>query len=533
MIRLSIISLASVLTALPLLAESRIAPAAGASPAEKVNWNAGVPYTYDGSGNVRQIDKDRFVYDKVGRLVQAEVNGVTRVYTYDAFGNRTGCTHGPGTTDLSDCQFGQSIDSSTNRVEKLNYDDAGNIRTYQGHTYAYDILNMPVRDDSASGFAREFVYTADDERIATHAVGASWTWTIRGLDGKVLREFTSNAQGVFAWARDYVYRDGLLLASVRPSGTGVATDHYHLDHLGTPRRVTNQNNRIVGFHDYYAFGPEVSGGLAEPTPTSLQYTGHERDEWLTDGPDTLDYMHARYNAPALGRFLSLDPVTADLRTPQSWNRYAYALNNPMTYSDPTGLYTIHCGSLGADDCKAESDKFENARKDQLKSTDKKLRDAAAAYGDPGDPNGVFVSFVDPNAEDMENFNADVTAKIGDMATATYDVRFKMGMDSADLKNAVVHEGEHVRNAQAFVAALQKGVYNGDLNLTLYQTEVNAYMISWAFARTNNSVLKYNGMTIKGVMLEKQFRQELDRFLKRPPYSLTTERVKCQFMPCNW
>ncbi len=337
MIRLTIVSLASILAAAPLLADARIAPAAGPAPAEKVNWNNGLQYTYDGSGNVRQIDKDRFVYDKAGRLVQADVNGVTRVYTYDAFGNRTGCTHAPETTEVSDCQFGQSIDSTTNRVENLNYDDAGNIRTYQGHTYTYDILNMPVRDDSGGGMAKEFVYTADDERIATHLVGSSWTWTIRDVNGKVLREFASNAQGAFTWTRDYVYRDGLLLASVRRTGIGAAREHYHLDHLGTPRRVTNQNNRIIGFHDYYAFGPEVSGGLTEPAATPLQYTGHERDKWLTDGPDTLDYMHARYYSPALGRFLSIDPVLGDQRDPQSWNRYAYTRNNPMSRTDPFGL----------------------------------------------------------------------------------------------------------------------------------------------------------------------------------------------------
>jgi RHS repeat-associated protein len=530
--RLTIVSLASVLTAAPLLAQSRIISAAGPAPTEKVNWTAGVPYTYDGSGNVRQIDKDKFVYDKAGRLVQAQINGITRVYTYDAFGNRTGCTHQPGTTDLSDCQLGLTIDSSSNRVNGVAYDGVGNVRSYYGHTYTYDDVNMPVRDDRGGGLAREFVYTADDERIAVHTVGSSWNWTIREVGGKVLREFTSDAQGNFAWARDYVYRDGLLLASVQRSGTGTATDHYHLDHLGTPRRVTNQNNRTVGFHDYYAFGPEVSGGLTEPMATTLQYTGHERDKWgAGEGPDTLDYMHARYNSPTLGRFLSIDPVTADLRTPQSWNRYAYALNNPISNSDPTGLYTIHCGDLGEDDCNAERDRFEKARKDQLKSSDATLRDAAAAYGDPGKDNGVFVSFI--KGKDAENFNADVTARIQDQATARYDVRFKMGMDVADLKNAVVHEGEHIRSAQAFVAALQRGVYEPSLNLTLYQTEVNAYMITWAFARTNNSVIKYNGMVIKGMMLEGPFRQELDRFLRRAPYNLTPERKKCQFMPCDW
>jgi RHS repeat-associated protein len=55
--------------------------------------------------------------------------------------------------------------------------------------------------------------------------------------------------------------------------------------------------------------------------------------------DYLDYMHARYYNPPLGRFLSVDPVLdvkKALRAPQMWNRYSYVTNNPILYNDPTG-----------------------------------------------------------------------------------------------------------------------------------------------------------------------------------------------------
>ncbi|GAA3006474.1 RHS repeat-associated core domain-containing protein [Actinokineospora diospyrosa] len=45
---------------------------------------------------------------------------------------------------------------------------------------------------------------------------------------------------------------------------------------------------------------------------------------------------ARKYDPTLGRFISVDPIL-DLASPQSWTGYAYANNNPTTYSDPTGL----------------------------------------------------------------------------------------------------------------------------------------------------------------------------------------------------
>ncbi|HEX8153563.1 MAG TPA: RHS repeat-associated core domain-containing protein, partial [Thermoanaerobaculia bacterium] len=60
----------------------------------------------------------------------------------------------------------------------------------------------------------------------------------------------------------------------------------------------------------------------------------------------LDYMHARYYSPTLGRFLSVDPtldVQTALRVPQTWNRYAYGRNNPTRFTDPDGKVAIADG----------------------------------------------------------------------------------------------------------------------------------------------------------------------------------------------
>jgi RHS repeat-associated protein len=174
--------------------------------------------------------------------------------------------------------------------------------------------------------------------------GAWWRWTFRDpLTGKVLREFTSEGvEGTnnWKWQKDYVWRDGVLLATVQrnPNSSGTTTYHYHLDHLGTPRRVTDDADRIVGVHDYHAFGPEVSGGTDEQSLSLMKYTGHERD--VVDGQaEALDYMMARYYSGRLGRFLSVDPflnMQKALNAPQRWNRYSYVSNNPMRKLDPDG-----------------------------------------------------------------------------------------------------------------------------------------------------------------------------------------------------
>jgi RHS repeat-associated protein len=53
----------------------------------------------------------------------------------------------------------------------------------------------------------------------------------------------------------------------------------------------------------------------------------------------MDYMLARYYSAGMGRFTTVDPAMTlrkNLAEPQRWNRYSYALNNPIRYVDPDG-----------------------------------------------------------------------------------------------------------------------------------------------------------------------------------------------------
>jgi YD repeat-containing protein len=177
-------------------------------------------------GNIRAIGNDLYIYDTAGRLVsgtadkQRNPQSVSRQdYTYDAFGNRTSATRAPGSIDcLGGCELSPPIDTSTNHITGAQYDDAGNLTSIQNvvgsmtytATYTYDTAGRLARA-AAGTDVRDFIYTADDERIAT-ANGATWTWTVRGLDGKVLREFTSMVQNGLPtanmqWAKDYVWRE--------------------------------------------------------------------------------------------------------------------------------------------------------------------------------------------------------------------------------------------------------------------------------------------------------------------------------------
>ena len=89
-------------------------------------------------------------------------------------------------------------------------------------------------------------------------------------------------------------------------------------------------------------------------PLPYKFTAKERD--VESG---LDYFGARFNTSYLGRFMSPDSVANDweLRSPQTWNRYAYARNNPLIYVDPDGAAVeLICTCQNANQCKVQREK---------------------------------------------------------------------------------------------------------------------------------------------------------------------------------
>ena len=134
-----------------------------------------------------------------------------------------------------------------------------------------------------------------------------------------------------------------VLAKWRGEGSSI---HWMVaDQLGTPRMIFDQGGNLAGVsrHDYLPFGEELfvgSGGRTvelgynKTDSDRQQFTGQERDK-----ETGLDYFNARHFSAAQGRFTSVDPLAASAKAdnPRTWNRYAYVLNNPMKFTDSTGM----------------------------------------------------------------------------------------------------------------------------------------------------------------------------------------------------
>ncbi len=333
------------------------------------DWDSGT-YLYDGIGNIRAIGADRFVYDAVSRLVDAKVSGRRQKFAYDEFGNLFAMVRYDTVAEGAPAVSSMVVKASplSNHLgppagaalPSFEYDASGNVVGWRdsqqaadeaAYQYSFDGFDMMKEIKGGAGLGKIYVYSADDERLAVIDYKAGGTvqpgliketWSVRGLGHEVLRDFESvhgTASGGWSHARDYVRQGLLLSASILPDDR---RHYFHLDHLGTPRLVTDADKRRVSQPNYFPFGEELS---MASDGERMKLTGHERDDnSRREGNQMGDllYMHARYQNFAIGRFLSLDPASGgETARPQAWNRYAYVVNNPVGSLDPDGRERVN------------------------------------------------------------------------------------------------------------------------------------------------------------------------------------------------
>jgi RHS repeat-associated protein len=127
-----------------------------------------------------------------------------------------------------------------------------------------------------------------------------------------------------------------------PAQAGETVTYYHLDTLGSPVATTDEQGNLKWREEYRPYGSRIKK-QTEADPNSRWYTGHPHDEEFG-----LTYAGARYYDPVVGRFMGVDPVPFQENVVHSFNRYAYAANNPYKYTDPDGeLFTgLHSNMRG-------------------------------------------------------------------------------------------------------------------------------------------------------------------------------------------
>lgn len=118
-----------------------------------------------------------------------------------------------------------------------------------------------------------------------------------------------------------------LACAALPALAATTVEYIHTDALGSPVAVTNAAGQVIERREYEPYGRQLTPALED----GPGYTGH-----VSDAATGLLYAQQRYYDPGIGRFLSVDPVTADSASGANFNRYWYANNNSYRFVDPDG-----------------------------------------------------------------------------------------------------------------------------------------------------------------------------------------------------
>jgi len=272
-----------------------------------------------------------------------------------------------------------------NTTEEYGYDDNGNMTRDDNkniRSIVYNHLNLPTKIVFQNGGdfpSISYLYTATGKKVAKTVNIASRRpiiYTVDYLDGyqyesgKLL--FFPTAEGYVKYTEnvrnpfDYVFNYTDHLGNVRLSyginpSTGILTkieenNYYpfglkHATYNNTAKMIakvesTAEVTTVSGKYMVQKTDPVVAelerppmemppGGMIDPMVYSgynYKYNGKELQEEL--GLNMYDYGARNYD-PALGRWMNIDPL-AERAT--DWTPYRYAFNNPLSFTDPTGMY---------------------------------------------------------------------------------------------------------------------------------------------------------------------------------------------------
>ena len=272
-----------------------------------------------------------YTYDALNRLHTASSSSQAFRYDFDSFGNRTGQTVTAG----SGPQPTYTFNNNRNQIDPgagVVYDPqgGGNVTSDGFHSYTYDAEGRLSGVDGSISY----IYNAEGQRTAVLSGGAVLRQYLYDNVGRPATVLDGNGNLI----RAEIWAGAMHLGDDTPDGT----NNYILsDHLGNLRAMYDSAGNQVETRQSLPFGEEQNATGTDVDP--LHFTGKERDS-----ESGLDDFGARYYASTMGRFMSPDSTAySGLKNPQSWNLYAYTLNNPLRYIDPTG-HTVECKTSAAD-----------------------------------------------------------------------------------------------------------------------------------------------------------------------------------------
>ncbi|MFJ4839321.1 RHS repeat-associated core domain-containing protein [Streptomyces sp. NPDC088746] len=270
-------------------------------------------------------------------------------YAYDQLGNLQSltATTATGSTTRDYKYPGYSADEKTYAPDQARPHAVSEVTTPSGKdTYGYnetgDLTSRTVGGvSSVLAWDAEHRLTKVTQKKTTGDEVSTYVYDVEGkillrtgknekvlyLDGQEIHSGTGGPK-----ATRYYAVEGTAIAMRVADGTATGQLMWLMSETqNSTQLVIAQANGVVIRRRYLPFG-EQRGATSLPTGTDRGFTGKTEDD-----STGLVIMGARLYDPALGRFLSPDALAAPY-LPQSLNGYSYSVNNPIAYSDPSGLF---------------------------------------------------------------------------------------------------------------------------------------------------------------------------------------------------
>jgi len=362
-------------------------------------------------------------------------------------------------------------------------------------------------------------------------------WTVRLGDAlpqlSDLPDVVAPGEGIFIEANAPAY--------LEVPAAALSIRYYHQDHLKSSAVTSDSAGAVVEETAFFPFGEPRNAAQLQTLREDYKFTQKEQDR-----ESGLGYFEARYLCPVQGRFISPDPLldSDSRRNPQSGNCYAYAMNNPLKYVDPRGLY-VWDASLGGTslDTGVSPDVLEqrNAIRDALQKGKEKANTLPTGadkdlvlrgfnvYGAENDANGISVGSQTGSAGHTK-YHADKVK-----------VTLAKGVKGWSLAGTLAHEGTHAADDLEFWAAAKndrKAARSGPLNRTDYEQEFRGYKVESIIAQATHPKghLNKGGYVIwdatwKADEIEKNRTAAINELLaKTPIYQLTPEKPGSRLLP---
>ncbi len=306
-------------------------------------------YLYDEVGNVIQRENinavltESFHYDDVYRLHDSQLNAVTNLaLSYDATGNITQRTDVANNTLWTyDAVRKHAVQQIGSQV--YAYDGNGNVTTGLGYTVQWTSYNHPSVINGSTGETVAFSYNQDHVRWQAVYTGSGGTETTNYIGDRLEEVFVAGGQEY----RHFIFAGSTKVAILDVATIGATTTatlrYLREDHQGGIESVLNSDGSSYVKESFTAFGarrntctwsgPPTNGALTKINAVSRRgYTWQ-----IALGAMGLNDMNGRVQDAVTGRFISPDPYVSNPTFTQSWNRYSYVMNNPLSYIDPSGF----------------------------------------------------------------------------------------------------------------------------------------------------------------------------------------------------